>query len=272
MPAAYGPAGQEVQNTLDWEPTVNHIPEEPESPRPRFSLFWRLMALVTIVSLLSLALSMSVFWLNRIWPLPLLLWESRELTNTAPMPQVNPALVHLEGDQGRGGSGFNVCPEGRVVTTLHTLEGAREARVSFADGAVYSSRFWEEEPLLDLALLYLDGVQGELPTLEVSSEPMQTGYTALVAGYPFTLTRLVQRGKVTDIRDSRQGAAPVLVIDLPVFPGQSGSPVLDMQGRVRAMVFAGSRTESDRPPRTLAVPASVFKPMVTASLDQVNQP
>lgn len=247
---------------MDWEPTDNQIPGEPETPRPRFSLFWRLTALLALVGVLSLSLSLGLLWLNRVWPLPLLLRESRELENVAPMPRVAPALVYLEGDQGRGGSGFNICPEGRVVTTLHTLEGAREARVNFPDGSVYSSSFWEEEPRLDLALLHLEDVPGGLPVLEVFSEPLEPGDTALVAGYPFTLTRLVQRGRVTDIRDSQRAAAPVLVIDLPVFPGQSGSPVVDLEGRVRAMVFAGARRESDRPPRTLAVPASSFRPLL----------
>ena len=81
---------------------------------------------------------------------------------------VGPAVVRVEihaSKQGRGGvgSGVIIAPDGLVLTNSHVVEGAKDLRLTDAEGRVMDARVIGEDPDTDLALLRAGAVR-DLPT------------------------------------------------------------------------------------------------------------
>ena len=81
---------------------------------------------------------------------------------TAVADRVGPAVVRVEraaangpGGHSRGGigSGVVISPDGLVLTNSHVVDGARELRLTDAEGRSMEARLIGEDPDTDLALL-----------------------------------------------------------------------------------------------------------------------
>ena len=66
------------------------------------------------------------------------------------------------------GTGFLISPEGHVVTVWNTVLDADEVAVVLNDGRRYMGRLLGAEPQLDLAVLKLQNVNGELPHFDLA--------------------------------------------------------------------------------------------------------
>ena len=80
---------------------------------------------------------------------------------------VGPAVVRVEMRNGKArggvGSGVIIAPDGLVLTNSHVVEGAKELRLTDAEGRVMEARVVGEDPDTDLALLRAGAVR-DLPT------------------------------------------------------------------------------------------------------------
>src|SRR5262245_48388883 len=132
------------------------------------------------------------------------------------------------------GTGFVIDKSGLIATNLHVIGEARPISVQTADGktlavkAVHAS----DRPL-DLAIVQVEAEN--LPALTLAgSEPVAPGESVVVMGNPQGLKHSVVSGVVSGTReiDGRN----MLQLAIPVEPGNSGGPVLDMQGRVLGVV------------------------------------
>jgi S1-C subfamily serine protease len=152
------------------------------------------------------------------------------------------------------GSGF-VLPDGIVVTNRHVLEAPREVTVNTWDGRRLQTDVAGVATDSDLALLRLDDARG-LPVAELRSEPVEVGEPLVVVGYPGGGPARISRGEVVGLVDGQLLGEPaqVLRIDARIEEGNSGGPVLDLEGRVIGVVFA---VEVDTG-RGLAVPATTL--------------
>lgn len=132
------------------------------------------------------------------------------------------------------GSGFIIDPEGYVVTNHHVVAGADEIRVTLADGRQLEATIVGDDPQMDLALLELD-VDERLPHVEFAdSDAVRVGDWVIAIGNPFGLGGSVSVGVVSARgRDIRSGPYDdYLQIDAPMNHGNSGGPVLDVNGEV----------------------------------------
>ncbi len=174
------------------------------------------------------------------------------------------------GDEVVTATAFAVRPDATLMTNRHVVEGASGSRrplrvaVQFADSRqVWAARVLATAPADDLALLKVDDIVGEVPTIagfDSSPGSLAAGQAVAVIGFPLggadpsgeggqniartTLTA----GIVSDV------GPETLEMNGYGVAGSSGSPVFNDGGEVVGVLFGG-RVEAGE--RTLyAVPAS----------------
>ncbi|MDW7739819.1 MAG: serine protease [Bacillota bacterium] len=149
------------------------------------------------------------------------------------------------------GSGFNIMTDGLIVTNRHLLEEATTVRVSFPNQGTFVVGEWYLAPDVDLAIIKLDSEN--LPTLSLTSEKVAEGDEVLVIGNPLQFARIANKGTLIGFRQSAGYHYPQLILEAMIYPGSSGSPVMDMQGRVVGIVFATVRSSDPSTIQGLAV-------------------
>jgi S1-C subfamily serine protease len=170
-------------------------------------------------------------------------------SNAAALPGKPPPLPPGSGpfggtDGGRrqisSGTGFVVAP-GRLLTNQHVTAGCTEMRVrTAAGGTELLATIAAQDEQRDLALLTVRGEVG--PPLTFRSGPdLRRGEGVVTYGFPLagllssgpTLTT----GEISALAGLRDNPRQ-FQISAPVQPGNSGGPLLDMQGNVVGVVVS----------------------------------
>jgi S1-C subfamily serine protease len=185
--------------------------------------------------------------------------------------RVLPAVVNVTTDiyqpdpfggaqQGQGvGTGFVVRSDGIIVTNCHVVEGASKITVlsSAKNPKEYDARVIGGDCQHDLAVLKIDATG--LPTVQLgSSKALQLGQRVVAIGYALALEGgpTVTAGIVSSLHRTIQAQDPncrtctnftrtyadVIQTDAAINHGNSGGPLVDMQGEVVGIDSAG---ESD---------------------------
>jgi len=199
-------------------------------------------------------------------PAPGLLLESRRLARDPRIHDLMQAVVRVEADN-RGGTGFNLDADGLVVTNEHITEDALRVAVDFGGNDRFEVDMWDADTAADLAVLALGSA--DLPRLELERESMpMPGEEVLVIGNPLGLFRIVQRSTVLGYVRVAGRSRPVMRLDGPVRKGNSGSPVLNAEGRVVGVVYAATIPTGKEAAEALAIPATD----IAAFVDAVSPP
>jgi S1-C subfamily serine protease len=162
---------------------------------------------------------------------------STTVVNVQPDFFANPFLPQREQEQSLG-SGFVVDKAGHIVTNYHVIEGAKQVRVSFSNGASMKATVQGSDPSSDLAVLKIDASSRALTPLPLgNSDAMEVGDPVVAIGNPFGLDRTVTAGIVSAIQ--RAITAPngytidhVIQTDAAINHGNSGGPLLNRRGEV----------------------------------------
>lgn len=154
--------------------------------------------------------------------------------------KVNPAVATvLTYDSGnnpfRQGSGFFISRDGDFITNYHVLKGAYSAVVKFHNDIEYKAGFVlaanEKKDLIKLAIMVPDGILEPGTWLEINPDQPNIADKIIVIGTPLGLGRTVSDGIISAIREiPKKGTA--FQMTAPISRGSSGSPVIDMDGRV----------------------------------------
>ena len=162
-----------------------------------------------------------------------------------------------DGERQGLGAGFIIDPSGLIATNLHVIGEARPINVELHDGRKFDvTAIQATERSQDLAILKIDAK--ELPALPLgNSDELQDGQPIVAIGNPVGLERSVVAGVLSGRRDI-EGRA-MLQIALPIERGNSGGPLLDMQGRVHGLLTLKSlKTEN----LGFAIPINALKPLL----------
>jgi putative serine protease PepD len=168
-----------------------------------------------------------------------------------------PSTVDIQVPQSQGsdeGAGIILTADGNVLTNNHVVAGATgPITVTLADGSRHTATVVGSSPSYDLAVLKIAGVSGLIPaTLATGANP-QVGQTVVAIGSPEGLTGTVTSGIVSALNrtvtvQADNGAAVVyngLQTDAPINSGNSGGPLVNLQGQVvgidSAIASAGSQ-------------------------------
>ncbi|MBF4460936.1 MULTISPECIES: MarP family serine protease [unclassified Rathayibacter] len=175
-------------------------------------------------------------------------------------------------DVGITGSGF-VASDDRVITNAHVVAGVSEPVVEAPGEAPRTGRVVYLDPTADVAVIAVDGL--DAPPLALD-DSVSVGDDAVVAGYPFggplTLgaAQISSDATVALMVDGSPTSREVLTLAAVVNQGNSGGPLLSLDGTVSGLVF-GKAASVDNV--GYAIPLSILGPVVadapslTASVD-----
>ncbi len=222
--------------TEDWE--WEESEEEAAEARQAAAARRRRMRNV-VASLLAIALLGNVlaFWpqIYNSTTLPFL-FKSKELSARENIQSYKEAVVLVSTDKGKG-TGFHV-DGGYIVTNHHVIEGGAYAAVKFpGNDRAYAAKIAESDPELDIAVLKVEESGRSLPSIAVERE-WTPGEHVYVIGNPLYFTQIVNEGNVLELVPVHGRNKPALAIDAPVFKGNSGSPVINEEGRAIAVIYA----------------------------------
>ena len=115
--------------------------------------------------------------------------------------RVGPAVVRVErgaeGGRGGVGSGVVISPDGLVLTNSHVVDGARELRLTDAEGRSMEARLLGEDADTDLALLRA-GAARNLPAAVLGdSKGLKRGQLAVAIGNPLGFESTVTAGVIS---------------------------------------------------------------------------
>ncbi len=162
-----------------------------------------------------------------------------------------------DGKQNGVGAGFVVSSNGLIATSLHVIGEARPITVQLADGRrfeVTEIHAWDRK--LDLAVVRI--AADHLPALPLGdSETLKQGTPVVAIGNPLGLDHSIVQGVVSARRDIE--AFDMIQIAIPIEPGNSGGPLLDLQGRVHGILTLKSAVTANL---GFAMPINALKPLL----------
>jgi serine protease Do len=164
--------------------------------------------------------------------------------------RVRPATVTIQvrgrdGDEIGLGTGFVIDPAGLVATNLHVITEGRPFTVELASGRKLPVLAIEaSDRRQDLAVIRVDAAGEPLPALPLSdAPPPDQGTQVLAFGNPLGLRDSVVNGIVSAVRE--MDGRPMIQLAMPTQPGNSGGPLVDLEGKVVGIVNMKSAVDDN---------------------------
>ena len=139
------------------------------------------------------------------------------------------------------GTGVIIDGEGHIITNNHVvrLDGSLASRivVTLSDDRTFSAEVVGTDPPTDLAVLKINATDlapaelGDVSQLQVGEDVVAIGYALDLPGGP-TVTRGVVSAKGRVIEESPYSIVDAIQTDASVNPGNSGGPLVNLQGKV----------------------------------------
>ncbi len=169
--------------------------------------------------------------------------ESTGLTR-ATADRVARSVVKVEGvacNRIQDGSGF-VVDDDLVVTNAHVVSGERTTQVQRDDGTFVDAEVWAFDPRRDLAILRVPGLNRPALPIGESVTEGRGGVFGHPGGEPLRIAPFRVSRTITavgrDIYDRSLTERAVLELASSLRPGDSGSALVDPEGRVVGVAFA----------------------------------
>jgi S1-C subfamily serine protease len=157
--------------------------------------------------------------------------------------QFSPGVVSIRTTTAQG-SGWVYSGDGVIVTNNHVVGTETRVEVDFASGLKTYGDVVGKDAYSDLAVIKVDVVASELHPLPLGdSDILQVGQTVIAIGNPFGLSGTMTTGIISalgrSLPTSSQGQdggyfsnADIIQTDTALNPGNSGGPLLNLNGEV----------------------------------------
>jgi S1-C subfamily serine protease len=144
-----------------------------------------------------------------------------------------------------GGTGFALSSNGYVVTNYHVIKGADSLYVQNSEGEAFKAKMIYIDPAYDLAVLQIvdpsfEGLDALPYTFKKSASDV--GEDVFTIGFPRD-DQVYGKGYVSS-KNGYAGDTVAYQVSIPVNPGNSGGPLLDMRGNVIGIIN-GKQTQVD---------------------------
>tara|TARA_B100002051_G_scaffold275602_1_gene320219 strand:- start:4719 stop:5798 length:1080 start_codon:yes stop_codon:yes gene_type:complete len=142
-----------------------------------------------------------------------------------------------ERERGQG-SGVLIDDRGLVLTNAHVVDRVESVSLTLADGEQCDGDVIGTDPVTDLALVRLKGVQFPPAAPLGDSEALEVGDWAIALGTPYGLERTVTLGIVSSLHRNistlgfSDKRLDLIQTDAAINPGNSGGPLVNASGDV----------------------------------------
>jgi len=143
------------------------------------------------------------------------------------------------------GTGVVIVDNGTILTNLHVIHGTKLIRITFHDGTESDAQVLGVHPENDLAVIKALTIPDDLPAATLGSAGrLKPGDEVVAVGFPFGIGPSVSAGVVSGLE--REFRSPkgervltkLIQFDAAANPGNSGGPLVTMQGDVVGIVTA----------------------------------
>ena len=148
-------------------------------------------------------------------------------------------------------SGMTINEKGNILTNFHCVYGQKTINLYFwdeNDWTEYQVKVIGEDPLADLALLEVIGLERKVPYLEFAeSEDIYTGLEIYAFGHPMGMAWSLSKGIVSNNeRYARHPYIKSIQVDAAINKGNSGGPIINEKGEIVAVAaLMVSRTNTN---------------------------
>jgi hypothetical protein len=205
------------------------------------------------------ALGAALVWIAGCYCIP----KARAQTAPEIVTQARQAMIEVDALDAQGnllktGSAFFVDGHGLAVTNQHVVQGAARVVGVSGSGQHYAcERVFYAPSGLDLAVLKFAGVQKPYLVLGSSQSAIE-GERVWIIGNPSGLPGTDSAGEISAFLNNGQ----LIQITGPLWPGSSGSPVLDQSGKVIGVAVG---PQLDGQTLNFAIPAEFVSAALSAA-------
>jgi S1-C subfamily serine protease len=168
--------------------------------------------------------------------------EAKDAKDVKGGKEARPARTPVE----RGvGTGVVIIDNGTILTNLHVINGAKRIKVTFMDGTESDAVVLNTQPENDLAVLRARTIPDDLEAATLrSTGDLSPGDQVAVIGFPFGIGPSASAGVVSGLKrefrspEGRQTLTNLIQFDAAANPGNSGGPLITMDGQVVGIVTA----------------------------------
>jgi S1-C subfamily serine protease len=143
------------------------------------------------------------------------------------------------------GTGVVIVDKGIILTNLHVVDGAERVQVVFADGTESEASVIGLQPENDLAVLQAKTIPDDLmPATLRSTQDLAVGDQVIAVGFPFGIGPSASAGIISGLKrayrspEHKRALTNLIQFDAAANPGNSGGPLVTMDGEVVGIVTA----------------------------------
>lgn len=143
------------------------------------------------------------------------------------------------------GTGVVIVDKGVILTNLHVVEGAHTIKITFSDGLESTATITGVQAENDLAVLQAHTIPDDLTAATLrSTADLAPGDQVLAVGYPFGIGPSASAGVISGLKrtfrspEGKQQISNLIQFDAAANPGNSGGPLVTMDGEVIGIVTA----------------------------------
>jgi S1-C subfamily serine protease len=166
-----------------------------------------------------------------------------------------PSVVHVRGSpdapdadvpsggESQSGTGVVIVDTGIILTNLHVVHGAKAIKVVFHDGLESDAVVIGVQPEHDLAVLQAKTIPDDLYAATLrSTQGLRPGEQVVAVGFPFGIGPSATSGVISGLGreyqtvDGKRILTNLIQFDAAVNPGNSGGPLVTLEGEVIGIV------------------------------------
>jgi len=141
------------------------------------------------------------------------------------------------------GTGVVIVESGIILTNLHVVNGMRRIHVTFSDGTDAEAEVIGQRAEQDLAVLQAKTLPDDImPATMRSTAGLRPGDEVVAVGFPFGIGPSASAGVISGLKrdyvspEGKRVLSNLIQFDAAVNPGNSGGPLVTLEGEVIGIV------------------------------------
>ena len=204
---------------------------------------------------------------------------SLQAQQEAAIAKIEPSVVELEVTTAQGeqiGSGVIIDAQGDIVTNNHVVSGAQSITVVLSNGSTEQGQLIGTSASNDLAVVRIAPYAHMVVAQFGDSSKLVVGQDVIAVGNPLGITETATEGIVSALNRSITESSGVTIsnaiqTDAPLNPGNSGGALINVQGQLIGITFAGAentQTNTQADGVNFAIPSNLVQTVVQQILQQ----